>query len=206
VVHRRRRATDPALCRRVTPGQRAAVWVSNRSVFCSPAPRGGKSTDAYALRSADRGRQACVVLDGDNVRHGLNCDLGFAPKDRGENIRRVAEVAKLFCEAGLIVITAFISPYREDRAQARAILGESRFVETFLDASLSVCEARDPKGLYRKARAGEIPQFTGISAPYEQPDEPDLRLPSGELELQVLVDAAWRYLAARGVFTERERD
>jgi len=165
----------------------------------------GKSTVAYALeeRLIAEG-QLCVVLDGDNVRHGLNCDLGFSPEDRGENIRRVAEVAKLFCEAGLIVITAFISPYREDRAQARAILGETRFIETFVDAPLDVCEDRDPKGLYRKARAGQIPEFTGVSAPYESPDKPGLRLPSGELDVDDLVELTVRHLQARGVFLTSE--
>ncbi len=134
----------------------------------------GKSTLAMALQTQlfERGYQT-FVLDGDNVRQGLNRDLGFAPADRTENIRRVAEVARLFADAGMIVITAFISPTREDRAMARQIVGE-RFHEVFVEAPLEECEARDPKGLYKKARAGEIPEFTGVSAPYEIPDTAEL--------------------------------
>lgn len=188
---------------RVSAGDRAALLRQQPvCLWLTGLSGAGKSTLAYALEERlIAAGHACAVLDGDNVRHGLNCDLGFAPEDRGENIRRVAEVAKLFCDAGLIVITAFISPYREDRAQARAILGAERFVEVFVDAALEVCEARDPKGLYRKARAGEIPQFTGVSAPYEAPEQAELRLASGELELPDLVETAWRYLAERGAFT-----
>jgi len=137
----------------------------------------GKSTIGRELeRQLMDAGHLCYVLDGDNVRHGLNRDLGFSATDRTENIRRIAEVARLFNEAGVIVITAFISPYREDRAQARAIIGPERFFEVFIDAPLAVCETRDPKGLYRKARAGEIQQFTGVSAPYEAPEEPALIL------------------------------
>jgi len=137
----------------------------------------GKSTLAFALerRLLDVGR-ACYVLDGDNVRHGLNRDLGFSPKDRTENIRRIAEVARLMNDAGLVVITAFISPFREDREMARGIVGADRFLEVHLDAELALCEGRDPKGLYKKARAGEIPGFTGISSPYEPPESPALSL------------------------------
>jgi adenylyl-sulfate kinase len=116
------------------------------------------------------------MLDGDNVRGGLNRDLGFGPDDRSENIRRIAEVARLMNDAGLVAITAFISPYREDRDMARKIIGAERFIEVYLDASLEACEKRDPKGLYRKARAGEIPEFTGVSAPYEPPEAPSLTL------------------------------
>ncbi|OGV71950.1 MAG: bifunctional sulfate adenylyltransferase subunit 1/adenylylsulfate kinase [Lentisphaerae bacterium RIFOXYB12_FULL_65_16] len=135
----------------------------------------GKSTIARELeqRLFAEGH-LCYVLDGDNVRHGLNRDLGFSAADRTENIRRLGEVARLFNEAGVIVITAFISPYRQDRARARDIVGAGRFFEVFVDAPLEVCETRDPKGLYRKARAGQIPEFTGISAPYEAPEEPSL--------------------------------
>ena len=114
------------------------------------------------------------VLDGDNVRHGLSANLGFSPEDRTENIRRVSEVAKLFCDAGVLVITAFISPYRDDRKLARSLMEEGDFVEVHVDAPLSVCEQRDPKGLYKKARAGEIVSFTGVSAPYEPPENPEL--------------------------------
>src|SRR5437867_690818 len=110
------------------------------------------------------------VLDGDNVRHGLSANLGFSPEDRTENIRRVGEVAKLFADAGVLVITAFISPYRDDRRLVRGLLHEGEFVEVFVNAPLDVCEQRDPKGLYKKARAGQIKEFTGISAPYEPPE------------------------------------
>ena len=114
------------------------------------------------------------VLDGDNVRHGLNKNLGFSPEDRAENIRRIGEVAKLFADAGILVMTAFISPYRSDRDMVRNSFPEGDFVEVFIDATLETCEERDVKGLYKKARAGEIKEFTGISAPYESPDNPEL--------------------------------
>ena len=114
------------------------------------------------------------VLDGDNVRHGLSANLGFAPEDRTENIRRVSEVAKLFADAGVIVVTAFISPYRDDRQLARSIMAEDDFIEIFVNAPVEVCEERDPKGLYRKARAGEIRNFTGIDAPYEPPESAEI--------------------------------
>ena len=125
------------------------------------------------------------VLDGDNIRHGLNSNLGFSPEDRMENIRRVAEVATLMADAGLIVITAFISPYRQDRRRAREIVleGGHEFAEIFVDAPLEVCEARDVKGLYKRARAGEISDFTGVSAPYEAPENPELDVRTGELSL-----------------------
>ncbi|MHB9132390.1 MAG: sulfate adenylyltransferase subunit CysN [Armatimonadota bacterium] len=160
---------------------------------------GGKSTLAYALeKRLITAGYACVVLDGDNIRHGLNQDLGFSPRDRSENIRRVAEVAKLFNEAGLIVITSFISPYRADRDLARRIIGEERFIETFVDAPLEECERRDPKGLYKKARDGQIPEFTGISAPYESPEAPALSLDTLHFAVDELVQHCWNYLIARG--------
>ncbi len=116
------------------------------------------------------------VLDGDNIRHGLNRDLGFSPEDRNENIRRIGEVAKLFVDAGVVVMTAFISPYRVDRDRVREIMSDGEFLEIFVDADLETCEKRDPKGLYKKARAGEIKEFTGISAPYEAPEKPELAI------------------------------
>jgi adenylyl-sulfate kinase len=140
---------------------------------------------------------ACFVLDGDNVRHGLNRDLGFAPEHRAENIRRVAEVARLFNEAGIFVITAFISPYRADRDMARDIIGRERFIETWLETDISVCESRDPKGLYKKARAGQIGDFTGISAPYEPPLEAELRLNTGQLPLTQCISQLMQALAPR---------
>jgi adenylylsulfate kinase len=137
----------------------------------------GKSTLAFALeRALIRGGRACYVLDGDNVRHGLNGNLGFGHEDRTENIRRIAEVAQLMNDAGLIVISAFISPYREDRAMAGRIIGRGRFREIYVSTPLAVCEQRDPKGLYGKARAGKVPEFTGISSPYEAPEQADLTI------------------------------
>ena len=140
----------------------------------------GKSTLAYEMERQllDQSRVS-YVLDGDNLRHHLNSDLGFRPQDRSENIRRVAEVAALMNDAGIIVITALISPRCEDRAIAREIVGASRFIEVHVNTSLSVCEGRDPKGLYAKARAGLIPEFTGISAPYEAPLAPDYVVDTG---------------------------
>lgn len=137
----------------------------------------GKSTLAFAVEAAllSRGVNS-YVLDGDNVRFGLNRDLGFTPEDRTENIRRVGEVCRLFQDAGVVVLAAFISPYRSDRDRVRALHPEGRFVEVFVDTPIEVCEERDVKGLYAKARAGEIEQFSGVSAPYEPPDDPELRL------------------------------
>ncbi len=163
-------AADRARLLRQAP---ATIWLTGLS-------GAGKSTIAFELERQLVARgQLAFVLDGDNVRHGLNRDIGFSPKDRSENIRRIAEVAKLFNDAGLVVIAAFISPYREDRSMARQIIGHERFIETHLCTSLDVCEGRDPKGLYKKARAGAIPEFTGISAPYEAPEHPELTLDAG---------------------------
>jgi bifunctional enzyme CysN/CysC len=146
----------------------AIVWLTGLS-------GAGKSTLAMALERAlfDRGWNA-YTIDGDNVRRGLNADLGFSPQDRAENIRRVGEVAALFADAGLVCITAFISPFDDDRARARATAGHRRFFEVYVKSELATCEARDPKGLYGKARRGEIKGFTGIDSPYEEPAAPDL--------------------------------
>jgi len=135
----------------------------------------GKSTIARETENIlfEKGIRT-YVLDGDNIRHGLNSDLGFSPEDRNENIRRIGEVAKLFVDAGVVVMTAFISPYREDRNRVRAIMQNGQFIEIFVEADLDTCEARDPKGLYKKAKTGEIKEFTGISAPYEIPEKPEL--------------------------------
>jgi adenylylsulfate kinase len=159
----------------------------------------GKTTLAYALESrlfADG--FSVYVLDGDNVRHGLCGDLDFSAAARRENIRRVAEVAGLMNDAGLVVVTAFISPYREDRENARRIVGEQRFVEAFVDAPLGVCEARDPKHLYRKARTGQIADFTGVSAPYERPERPEIHLHSDVESADHLVEQVLAHLGARG--------
>lgn len=141
----------------------------------------GKSTTANAVEKKlfDLGFHT-YLLDGDNVRHGLNKDLGFSPEDRAENIRRIGEVAKLFTDAGLIVLTAFISPFREDRRMVRDLVGSDAFVEIFMDTPLQVCEERDPKGLYKKARQGSIKDFTGIQSQYEPPLSPDLTLDASD--------------------------
>jgi adenylylsulfate kinase len=135
----------------------------------------GKSTIAQEVQNIlfENGVKT-YVLDGDNIRHGLNSDLGFSPEDRNENIRRIGEVAKLFVDAGIIVSTAFISPYIDDRNRVRKIMGDGEFIEIYVEADLETCEERDPKGLYKKAKAGEIKEFTGISAPYEAPEKPEL--------------------------------
>jgi len=175
-------------------GQKAVtLWMTGLS-------GSGKSSLAYALekRLFDDGR-LCYVIDGDNVRHGLNRDLGFAPEDRAENLRRVAEVARLFNDAGVIVITSFISPYERNREDARRIIGAERFIEVFVDAPIAVCEERDPKGLYRKARAGEIADFTGLSASYEAPAAPDIHLPTSQWSFDVCVDHLRAQLAERGI-------
>ncbi|WP_397452859.1 adenylyl-sulfate kinase [Pseudomonas sp. NA-150] len=172
--------------RQIHYGHRGAVlWLTGLSAS-------GKSTLSMALELAlTRLGYSCYVLDGDNVRKGLNNNLGFSAQDRTENIRRVGEAAALFADAGLICITAFISPYRTDRANARHSVGQA-FHEIHVAADLANCEARDPKGLYKKARSGELPDFTGVSAPYEAPEHPQLRLDTGNesiaTSLQTLLD------------------
>ena len=159
----------------------------------------GKSTIAVELekRLWDRGVRA-YILDGDNIRHGLNKNLGFSPEDRTENIRRIGEVAKLFTEAGMVAITAFISPYRADRDQVRALMPED-FVEVLVECPLEICEQRDVKGLYQKARAGQIKEFTGISAPYEPPAKPELTLRTDRQSVDESVAAIVALLAERRV-------
>lgn len=161
----------------------------------------GKSTLAYALekRLFDMGCQT-IVLDGDNVRHGLCGDLGFSDGDRHENIRRVGEVAKLFAEMGIITITAFISPFSEDRAHVRGLMGYGDFFEVHVDCPLDVCESRDVKGFYRKARAGEISGYTGISSPYEVPEKPECIVNTGSYSEDVCLEILVRLLEERGVF------
>jgi adenylyl-sulfate kinase len=158
----------------------------------------GKSTIANALeRRLHEAGHHTYLLDGDNVRHGLNKDLGFSPEDRVENIRRIGEVAKLMVDAGLIVLTAFISPYRADRQMVRELVGEGEFIEVFVDTPLEVCEERDPKGLYAKARAGEIKGFTGIDAPYEAPMACELTIDTSALRVDDAVQALLEHDAFR---------
>ena len=158
----------------------------------------GKTSIALALAQTLKAQgQAVTVLDGDQLRHGLNRDLGFTPEDRHENIRRTAEVARLMNDAGLLVIAAFISPSRADRAMAADIIGAAHFIEVHVSTPLAVCEARDPKGLYEKARAGQIAQFTGVSAPYEAPLAAALTLDAGSLALDESVARICRHLRQR---------
>ena len=174
-------------------GQRGVtVWLTGLS-------GSGKSTIAVGSEKAllERGRHA-YVLDGDNIRHGLNKNLGFSTADRTENIRRIGEVAKLFTDAGVIVMTSFISPYRADRDAVRAIMGKGDFVEVHVEASVETCEGRDVKGLYKKARAGEIPEFTGISAPYEAPERPELVLDTQRQSVEESVATLVAYLDKQG--------
>jgi bifunctional enzyme CysN/CysC len=159
----------------------------------------GKSTIANRVeaRLAALGRHS-YMLDGDNVRYGLNKDLGFTAADRVENIRRVGEVARLFVDAGMIVLCAFISPFRNERATVRGLVAPGEFVEIFVDAPLSVCEARDPKGLYAKSRAGQLPNFTGIDSPYEPPENPELALNTVEADADELAERVLAMLSTRG--------
>lgn len=167
----------------------AVIWLTGLSAA-------GKSTLAMALeeRLLAQG-YACYTLDGDNLRHGLNANLGFSPEDRSENIRRAGEVAALFADAGLICITAFISPYRADREKARAAAWRTSFHEIHVAADLATCEQRDPKGLYRKARSGELSSFTGIDAPYEAPAAPELVLDTGSQRVEESLDHLASYVS-----------
>lgn len=155
----------------------------------------GKSTVAQLVEEAlfQKGWYT-YILDGDNVRHGLNGDLGFSEEDRRENIRRIGEVAKLFVDAGVVVLAAFISPYIEDRDRVRALFEPGEFIEVYLKCDLKICESRDPKGLYRKARAGELPLFTGIDSPYQEPDHPELVIDTGALSIAESVGKVVRFI------------
>jgi adenylylsulfate kinase len=170
----------------------ATVWLTGLS-------GSGKSTVAHQVEKLlmDRGAVA-YVLDGDNIRHGLNQDLGFSPEDREENIRRIGEVARLFVDANLFVVTAFISPYRADRDRVRSLHAPGDFIEVYVDCPIEICEARDPKGLYAKARNGEIQEFTGISAPYEAPTTPELIVNTSEDDAAASAMRIIRYLEDHG--------
>ena len=176
----------------------ATIWFTGLS-------GSGKSTVAFTVEHAlvERGHLA-YVLDGDNIRHGLNKNVGFSPEDREENIRRIGEVAKLFADTGVLTFTSFISPYRKDRDQARKIHEEAGlpFIEVFVSAPLEVCEQRDPKGLYQKAREGKIPEFTGISAPYEEPLKPEIVLDVAKLSPQESAAEVINYLVERKLLRE----
>jgi adenylylsulfate kinase len=160
----------------------------------------GKSTLAYAIEHKlfESGSNV-IVLDGDNIRHGLCSDLGFSELDRHENMRRIGEAAKLFVESGTIVLAAFVSPYREDRERVRSRLPHGNFYEVFCDCELSLCESRDPKGLYARARKGEIDNFTGISAPYEEPIKPDMVINSGLMSVEEEVELVMSILKDKGL-------
>jgi len=181
------------------PEREALVGQRGATIWLTGLSGSGKSTIAVAAERelVKRGHLA-FVLDGDNVRHGLNKNLGFSPDDRSENIRRIGEVSKLFSEAGVIVFSSFISPYRADRDGVRAIMEPGDFLEVYVDASLDTCEGRDVKGLYKKARAGEIPEFTGISAPYEAPESPELVLDTNVQSIAESVGQLIEYLNAKG--------
>lgn len=160
----------------------------------------GKSTLANALEKRLYGINVHgYVLDGDNIRHGLNKGLGFSETDRIENIRRIGEVAKLFVDAGLIVCTAFISPFRSERERVRELVEDGEFIEVYVKCSLETCEERDPKGLYKKARTGEIPNFTGISSPYEAPDKPELIIETDQVSVEAAIEEILAYLQEKKI-------
>ena len=187
--------TETKLTRRKLNGHGGGVvWLTGLS-------GAGKSTLANGLETRLRARGVhTALLDGDNVRHGLNSDLGFSAEDRAENIRRVAEVSKLMVDAGLVVITAFISPFRAQRKLARALLPPDEFVEVFVKASLTVAEQRDPKGLYRSARRGDLQQFTGVGSPYEEPENPEIVIDTDELSVHAAADELYGKLTVMGFF------
>ncbi len=173
----------------------AVIWFTGLSAS-------GKSTIANEVDHRLHARGVhCYVLDGDNIRHGLNENLGFSAEDRDENIRRVGQVAKLFADAGLIALTAFISPYKRPRDQVRSFCPHGKFIEVYVKASIETCEARDPKGLYQKARAGEIKGFTGIDDPYEAPEKPELTLKSDSKGIEELADEVIAYLESHGILS-----
>ena len=183
--------------RRLNKYKSCVIWFTGLSAA-------GKSTLANALCEKFHSMHIHgYVLDGDNIRHGLNKDLGFKPEDRKENIRRIGEVAKLLVDAGLVAITAFISPYREDRRQSRELVRSDEFIEVYLKCNLEECERRDPKGVYKKARAGEIKDFTGISAPYEEPEKPEIILDTARYSVDECTEKLLDYLIRNGYIEEK---
>ncbi len=197
--HRRNLTTQRS---RVSADERAVLLGHRGAVIWLTGLSGaGKSTIGYALeRSLMDGRRLAYVLDGDNLRQGLCADLDFSPEARRENVRRTGEVAALLADAGAIAIVALISPYRADRARARSLIPAGDFVEVFLDVPLAVCERRDPKGLYRRARAGVIRDLTGVGAPYEAPETPELVLDTDASPVEACVARIAQHLTDRGVF------
>ncbi len=184
---------DRAMRERLNGHKGAILWFTGLS-------GSGKSTLAHAVEERLHAMGVrTYVLDGDNIRHGLCGDLGFSDADRVENIRRIGEVAKLFVEAGTVALTAFISPFRVDRDRVRALVADGDFFEVFCDCDLAVCEERDVKGLYKKARAGEIPEFTGISSPYEAPENPEIRVDTARQDLADSVETVLAVLRDKGV-------
>lgn len=173
---------------RINKHRSGLVWFTGLSAA-------GKSTIAHHLEKDlfDRGIRA-YVLDGDNIRHGMNSNLGFSREDRRENLRRIAELARLFVDAGIVVLAAFVSPYREDRAFVREIIGDNSFFEIYVNCPVEVCEQRDPKGLYKKARAGIIKGYTGVDAPYEEPESPDIVIDTVELDVESSVNKVLEFL------------
>lgn len=164
-------------------------------VWFTGLPASGKSTLAHHLEKElfDRGIRA-YVLDGDNVRHGINANLGFSREDRRENLRRIAEISKLFVDAGVVVLAAFVSPYKEDRDFVKSVVGQDGFFEVYVKCSVDVCEKRDPKGHYKRAKAGIIKEYTGVSAPYEVPETPDIEIDTEELDVQTSVQRILEFL------------
>ena len=189
---------------RITQTDRANAKCQRPAILWLTGMSGaGKSTLANALEShLHKLGHHTYILDGDNVRHGLNKDLGFSDKDRVENIRRIGEVAMLFLDSGLIVMTAFISPFRADRDLVRELVGDGEFIEVFVHAPLKILEARDPKGLYKKARSGEISNFTGIDSPYENPESPEVLIDTSKLSIEESVKTLMDYLESVGALTK----
>ncbi|ODS33165.1 MAG: adenylylsulfate kinase [Candidatus Scalindua rubra] len=178
--------------RRLINQKGVTIWLTGLS-------GSGKSTIAVELEHAlIENKHHAYILDGDNIRHGLNKNLGFSPEDRTENIRRIGEVSKLFTDANIITITAFISPYRQDRDDVRKLLNDGEFIEVYVECPVDVCEERDTKGLYKKAREGEIKEFTGISAPYEEPLNPELTIDSSKLSVEESTRTILNYLEEKG--------
>ena len=172
-------------------------------IWFTGLPSSGKSTIASAVEHQLFARGVrTYLLDGDTVRHGLNRDLGFSPEDRTENIRRIGEVAKLFVDAGMITLVACISPYRQDREQARKIIEPGEFIEVYVQCPVEVCEQRDIKGLYRKAKKGEITEFTGVSAPYEEPLNPEIIVETARISVEEGVQNILDYLKQKGILVE----